>query len=713
MTRSETWSWADDVLPFIVMIMLVCLDMSLLTIVKAAMNDGMNSIVYIVYHDVLGTFILLPFFLVHIFRHDGRPPLTIHLLFRFFILGILGSPTMASAISNLGPANTFLLAVIFRMEKIELKSSSSQAKLLGTIIAITGAMVFTFYQGPKLFQITDSSNTLLSSKPSNWVFGALILVICGILGSLWSVLHTKTARDYPDQQTIVFFFCLFGTIQSISISPFLEGNPSAWVMPPGIGMIAVLFGAVYSTIIRTTTITWCLEKKGPVYVAMFSPLSIVIAVIMGVTFLGDSLHLGSATGATIVAAGFYTVMWGQAKEKNKLPPVIEEDLEVSYDLGSSNPNTPLLLHLSSDERKCVLREVISTDHGLYMAVEETLKVFGQWLCGKCMDLHAVSRACHHPDGLVRFSKGFDDMSGYIVGISKPSNKEPGTEITEGLVLDAELLDRVFKVPITTVKCIPHGCRLAFSQALKIVLCKVVAQPDYVDAWVRLLLFPRCTLHVYTPKNRQEHRFGNRKSLQQSSILKSLVTWGKYGGIATLVKSILHGSVLGSFGQGGGDFLEEGAMGNSNIKQCLRKVANRHFTAAVKVLSSSDVAPYCDDTIKSLEAKHPYKPPPSMPSITFFEPPLVAKIDSVFCCIKSFPKGTSCGRDGLRAQHILDALCGEGSATVTDLLKVITSVVNLWLAGRCSLILADFVASAPLTPLFKPDKGIRPIAVGTI
>ncbi|GKB56610.1 hypothetical protein Tco_0912796 [Tanacetum coccineum] len=330
-----------------------------------------------------------------------------------------------------------------------------------------------------------------------------------------------------------------------------------------------------------------------------------------------------------------------------------------------------------------------------------------------MDLHAVSRACHHPDDLVRFSKGSDDMSGYIVGISKPSNKEPGTEITEGLVLDAELLDRVFKVPITTVKCIPHGCRLAFSQALKTALCKVVAQPDSVDAWVRLLLFPRCTLQVYKPKNRQERRSENRKSLQQSFILKSLATWGKDDGIATLVKSILDGSVLGSFSQGRGNFLEEGATGNSNIKQCLRKVADGNFTAAVKVLSSFGVAPYCDDTIKALEANHPYKPPPSMPSITFSEPPLVAKIYSVFCCIKSFPKGTSCGRDGLRAQHILDALCGEGSATTTDLLKVITSVVNLWLAGRCPPILEEFVMSAPLTPLLKPDNGIRPIAVGTI
>ncbi|GJX05580.1 hypothetical protein Tco_0191496 [Tanacetum coccineum] len=169
---------------------------------------------------------------------------------------------------------------------------------------------------------------------------------------------------------------------------------------------------------------------------------------------------------------------------------------------------------------------------------------------------------------------------------------------------------------TTVKCIPHGCRLAFSQALKTVLCKVVAQPDFVDAWVR----------------------------------------GKDHSITSLLKSILDGFMLGSFVQ------EDRVKGNTNIKQCLRKVADGHFTKAVKVISSSD---------------------------------------------------TSCERDGLRAQHILDALCGEGSATAIDLLKVIASVVNLWLTGRCPPIFAKFIASAPLTPLLKPDNRIRPIAVGTI
>ncbi|GKB22508.1 hypothetical protein Tco_0861909 [Tanacetum coccineum] len=52
-------------------------------------------------------------------------------------------------------------------------------------------------------------------------------------------------------------------------------------------------------------------------------------------------------------------------------------------------------------------------------------------------------------------------------------------------------------------------------------------------------------------------------------------------ITMLVKSILDGSALGSFVQGGGDFLEEGTTGNTNIKQCLREVVDGHFTAAVK------------------------------------------------------------------------------------------------------------------------------------
>lgn len=59
------------------------------------------------------------------------------------------------------------------------------------------------------------------------------------------------------------------------------------------------------------------------------------------------------------------------------------------------------------------------------------------------------------------------------------------------------------------------------------------------------------------------------------------------------------------------------------------------------------------------------------------------------------------------------MCGEGYVVSRDLLCEITQDVNLWLGGRCLMSLAEFVASAPLTPLLKPGGGIRSIVMDSI
>lgn len=369
------------------------------------------------------------------------------------------------------------------------------------------------------------------------------------------------------------------------------------------------------------------------------------------------------------------------------------------------------LHLSSDDRRGTLRGALSTDGELFVSVGEAFKVSGQWLCGECMCLHALSRACHHADGMVRFKRVTGDVEEFIVGIARP-HVGRGVVPLGGVVVDEVLLDRVFSLPITTVKSIPHSCRMAFSHALAAALGKVAAMPTSIEAWVKLLLLPRCTLRVFRPSTPQERRSGNRKSLQCHSIQRSLAAWGG-DGFSELILSLFAQPLRVVAGKDELASESDSSAVCSNVKQCLRKVADGHFTAAVKVLCSSGVAPLGTDTLTALLAKHPMLPPPVMPGSLLSEPPLVVDVDSVLGCIQSFPKGTSCGRDGLRAQHILDAFCGEGSAIAVGLLRAMTVVVNLCLAGRCPKVLAEFVASAPLTPLLKPDNGIRPIAVGAI
>lgn len=345
-------SFLEKALPFVAMVMVECGEVGMITLGKAAMNDGLSNLVYVVYYNGLGTILLLPNFIIHSCRNK-LPPLTLSVLSKLFGLGLLGicllqvcafaginysSPTLAAALGNLIPAFTFLLAIIFRIETFDIRKSTSQAKALGTFVAITGAFVMTFYQGPALVKLIFghvSHKNLLLAQQSNWVLGGLLIAITCICSASWNVFQTATVKEYPDEVTVVFLFCCFGTLQCAIFTLIYERNVDVWILETRTEWISIVFAALFGAAIRSSVITWCLCKKGPVFVSMFKPISMVIAVIMGLMFLGDVLHLGSVIGAVIIALGVYTVLWGQAKERNLAINDVSR-------LGSSTENAPLL-----------------------------------------------------------------------------------------------------------------------------------------------------------------------------------------------------------------------------------------------------------------------------------------------------------------------------------------------------------------------------------
>ncbi|GJW21396.1 hypothetical protein Tco_0032018 [Tanacetum coccineum] len=113
------------------------------------------------------------------------------------------------------------------------------------------------------------------------------------------------------------------------------------------------------------------------------------------------------------------------------------------------------------------------------------------------------------------------------------------------------------------------------------------------------------------------------------------------------------------------------------------------------------------------AKHPLKHAPSLPQIPIDHHQLIASPIVVLDMIKSFPRGTSCGRDGLRDQHLMDCLSSVVVANSDELVSLITQLVNLFLDGKCSKMLDEYIASALLTLLVKPRGGINPIVMGTV
>ncbi|KAI8533745.1 hypothetical protein RHMOL_Rhmol10G0033300 [Rhododendron molle] len=309
MTMSVKGNYLEgEMLPFLVMVIVEITNVGTSILFKSATKKGMSYLVFMVYSYAVSSLFFMPMaFLFHSFASQ--------------MLGYKGidisDPTLGSAISNLTPAFTFALAILFRMENISIRSASTQAKMIGTIVSISGALIVVLYAGPPL--ITPSSPSILpnqamiGSPQSGWVLGGFLLAVDYFLVAVWYIFQARTARKYPAEFVLVFVYNVCLTFISAPVCLFLEPNSHKWELRADSSLVAVLYaGAIGAS--GLVVHTWGLRLKGPVYVASFRPLSIAIAAVMGVIFLGDSLYLGCVIGAIVISVGFYVVMWGKVKE---------------------------------------------------------------------------------------------------------------------------------------------------------------------------------------------------------------------------------------------------------------------------------------------------------------------------------------------------------------------------------------------------------------
>ncbi|OMO99992.1 putative Auxin-induced protein 5NG4 [Corchorus olitorius] len=81
--------WYKDVVPFTAMAALQCANVGLNIVFKAATLKGMSFYIFITYSHAIGTILLLP--LSFMFpRTTVLPPLKLHIVFRLFLLGLIG-----------------------------------------------------------------------------------------------------------------------------------------------------------------------------------------------------------------------------------------------------------------------------------------------------------------------------------------------------------------------------------------------------------------------------------------------------------------------------------------------------------------------------------------------------------------------------------------------------------------------------------------------
>uniref|UniRef100_A0A7N0VGA3 WAT1-related protein n=1 Tax=Kalanchoe fedtschenkoi TaxID=63787 RepID=A0A7N0VGA3_KALFE len=333
--------------PYIAMVCLQFGYAGMNIITKVSLNRGMSHYVLVVYRHAFATAAIAPFAIF--LERKVRPTITLPIFIQMFVLGLLGpvidqnfyyaglkftSPTFACAMSNMLPAMTFVMAVLCRMEKVHMKKLRCQAKVIGTIVTVAGAMLMTLYKG-QVINFTSSHQTHLHSSSAvsaaspaaamaaaaadkDWLKGSIMLIIATLAWASFFILQAVTMSRYPAHLSLTALVCFMGTLQSVVVTLVMEHKSSAWSIGWDMNLLAAAYAGIVSSSIAYYVQGLVMQKRGPVFVTAFSPLMMIIVAIMGIFILTEKIYLGGVLGAVLIVMGLYSVLWGKFKEYQEM-----------------------------------------------------------------------------------------------------------------------------------------------------------------------------------------------------------------------------------------------------------------------------------------------------------------------------------------------------------------------------------------------------------
>ncbi|KAK6140176.1 hypothetical protein DH2020_026174 [Rehmannia glutinosa] len=257
MTRDGMDIWFHKAKPFLAVIFLQAGLAGMDIISKAALNEGMSNYVFVVYRHAVAFIVIAPF------------------------------------------------ALAFdKLEKVKLMSIRSQAKIIGTLATVAGAMIMTLVRGPNI-GLPWTKHGLSHGHQQGEVNlqhsikGAIMITIGCFSWACFMILQAVTLRTYPAELSLTAWICLLGTAEGAAVALGIFCSGIAYYVQ----------GVV-------------MKERGPVFVTAFSPLSMVIVAIMSSFILAEQMYLGRVVGAIVIVMGLYFVVWG--KKNDYETPLIEE-----------------------------------------------------------------------------------------------------------------------------------------------------------------------------------------------------------------------------------------------------------------------------------------------------------------------------------------------------------------------------------------------------
>ncbi|XP_039055579.1 WAT1-related protein At2g37460-like isoform X2 [Hibiscus syriacus] len=323
MENQEHGSSAGKYKPFLAAILLQVGYAGMDILSKAALNQGMSNYALVVYRHAIATVVMAPFAALL-----DKPVIDQNL----YYLGMkYTTATFATAMYNILPAITFVMAWILRLEKVNLRSIRSHGKLIGTLATVAGAMVMTLMKGPvlELFWMKGRINHEAAAKNGtdlhDSIKGGILITVGCFSYACFVILQAITLETYPADLSLTVWICLVGTLEGTIAALIMEkGDAAIWAIKWDTRLLTAAYSGIVCSGVSYYVQGMIMKERGPVFVTAFSPLCMVIVAIMSSFILAEQMFLGRVIGAIIIIGGLYLVLWGKSKDYKSPPsPLIE------------------------------------------------------------------------------------------------------------------------------------------------------------------------------------------------------------------------------------------------------------------------------------------------------------------------------------------------------------------------------------------------------
>ncbi|XP_042495173.1 WAT1-related protein At1g09380-like [Macadamia integrifolia] len=122
---------------------------------------------------------------------------------------------LGTAMINLVPATTYIMALILRQERLGIQTLVGKAKLVGTAIGIGGAMVLTFYKGEEINILSTKvdlthghGSTTTHAESYNRLLGLLLSLGCCLCCALYLIIQARMSEKYPCDLSSTVLICV-------------------------------------------------------------------------------------------------------------------------------------------------------------------------------------------------------------------------------------------------------------------------------------------------------------------------------------------------------------------------------------------------------------------------------------------------------------------------------------------------------------------------